>query len=860
MTHHAQLLETALAWHLGGAIVVPVRMDGSKAPAVNTWTALYKGQQPRPTIDDLAIWFDGDRNDGLGIFTGHLGGELEMLEFEGRARAEGILQQFDTLAADNGIAPLVERLLAGYCETTPSGGIHLFYRVTGGHAHGNTKLARFADSLTNPTGFDTLAETRGEGGFVVVAPTAGRCLDPAKHPPGSAWTITSGSVATIPTITSDERDQLWAVVSMLDRTPPRDPQPITGPRLPGGASDGTRPGDAFNERAGWDDILEPHGWVPVWRMGRGYAWRRPGKTVGISATTGQAADGVDRLYVFTTSTAFDAETPYSKFAAHAVLNHGGDFTAAAKQLHADGYGTPPQQPIATPRGANPLDNLGPIPLSSMPDPNQVAPDCLSTVTADVDLDDQPPEPYTGAPAPLLTRPGDLANSPATTLAQSEDGHSQALIATYGQDIRYCHQMGRWLHWNGHKWAVQAHGGGIVREYAKTIARGYPDNDVWKVHKKRQLTTPGINGALMMTTTDFRVEVSIDDLDARPWELNTPGGTINLRTGHLEPANPARLHTRSTLVAPDPTADQAAWLAFLDTTFSGDHAIIGWIQRLLGYALIGEVREHILPVFYGAGANGKTVLLDTVAALLGDYATPAPRGFLMQGPQQHETEIARLAGLRLVISSETNAGERFDEGKIKLLTGGDKLTARFMRQDHFQFTPSHTIFLLSNHRPEVTSGGDAFWRRVREVPFEHQVPEELRDPELKDRLVHDHGPSILAWLAQGAAKYAATGLAEPAKVTSATRDYARETDTVAQFVDELCTLGGKGSVRTRTTIARRAYEVFCAQVGASPVSAKALTQALAARYEITMVRSHGDRFYDGLHLHTNPATDSDRGPS
>lgn len=826
MTDHTQLLTTALAWHTAGAAVLPVRPDGSKAPAV-AWKTY---QDTRPDLDQLLAWFGTSHYDGLGILTGHVSGNLEMVEFEGRAVTTGLLAQLEQLADDNDMTDLLALLTNGYSETTPSGGVHLIYRLADAPVLPNTKLARTPDR-------EVLAETRGEGGFVVVAPSFGRT-----HPTALAWTMFAGSIAGIPTITGDQRDRLWALVRMLDQEPPREPIPDNAPRLPGGASSGTRPGDDYNTRTTWDDILEPRGWTKVFRMGRGYAWRRPGKSIGISATTGQAADGIDRLYVFTTSTEFESERPYSKFAAIALLEHAGDYSAAAKALAGGGYGAPPQQPTTSP--TTPTEPaFGPITATHLPDITNVAPDYLTTVTTDTDLDDEPPEAYRGAPAPLLTHPGDLANSPASTLAQSEDGHSQALIAEYGQDIRYCHQMGRWLHWNGHKWAVQAHGGGIVREYAKSIARAYPDQEPWKAHKKRQLTTPGINGALTMTTTDFRIEVSIDDLDARPWELNTPGGTINLRTGILEPANPARLHTRSTLVAPDPGADQAAWLSFLDTTFSGDTAIIEWMQRLLGYACIGEVREHILPIFYGAGANGKTVLLDTVAALLGDYAAPAPRGFLMQGPQQHETEIARLAGIRLVISSETNAGERFDEGKIKLLTGGDKLTARFMRQDHFQFTPSHTIFLVSNHRPEVTSGGDAFWRRAREVPFDHQVPEELRDPELKERLVREHGPAILAWLAQGAAKYAAGGLAEPDRVKQATSAYAMETDTVAQFVDEVCMVGG--SAQLNTAVLRAAYERFCVDISASPVSAKAFGQALRAKYGIEVKRANGKRYYLGI---------------
>lgn len=809
MTDHAQLLTTALAWHTTGAAVLPVRPDGTKAPAV-AWKTY---QDTRPDLDQLLAWFGTSHYDGLGILTGHVSGNLEMVEFEGRAVTTGLLAQLEQLADDNDMTDLLALLTNGYSETTPSGGVHLIYRLADAPVLPNTKLARTAQR-------EVLAETRGEGGFVVVAPSFGRT-----HPTALPWAMYAGSIDSIPTITGDQRDRLWALIRMLDQEPPREPIPDHAPRLPGGAGTGTRPGDDYNTRTTWEDILEPRGWTKVFRMGRGYAWRRPGKSIGISATTGQAADGIDRLYVFTTSTEFESERPYSKFAAIALLEHGGDYSAAAKALAGGGYGVPPQQPTTSP--TTPTEPaFGPV----------TATDHQPTATQEITIE-RVAQAF-DVPVALL----DL--TPAMTLARSEDGHAQALISEYGAEIRHCTERGRWLHWDGWRWEWQPASGGIVREYAKAIARAYPDDNGWATHKKRSLSAAGTSACLAQAETDFRVSVSLSDLDARPWELNTPGGIIDLRTGALTPPDPARLHTKVTLHTPDFTADQTRWLQFLDTTFSGDHELIGWMHRLLGYACIGVVRENILPVFYGAtGANGKTVLLDTIQELLGDYAGPAPKGFLLQGPAKHDTEIADLAGLRMLVSSETNSGERFDEGKVKLLTGGDRLKARFMRQDYFKFTPSHTIFLMSNHRPEVTSGGEAFWRRVREVPFDHQVPEEQRDPGLTKKLINDHGPAIMAWLAQGASLYATSGLAEPAKVRAATTDYARDTDTVAQFVDEACITGGTAPLLVSTV--RDAYVTFCAQIGSTAVTPKSFTQALKAKYGIDVQRSNGKRFYTGI---------------
>jgi putative DNA primase/helicase len=805
VTTHTDLLDTAVRWFAAGAAVLPLTPDGSKAPAVR-WKDY---QQTAPGIDAILGWFGSERYDGLGVLTGAVSGNLELLEFEGRAVDAGLLATLDQHADDNGMAGLIEKLLAGYCERTPSGGIHLLYRVTGGDVGRNTKLARTADR-------HVLAETRGEGGFVVVAPSFGR-----SHPSGLPWTMISGSIEQVPVVTADERDQLWALVQLLDESTDLPAEPYEQATGVFGSTPGTRPGDDYAAKVTWGDILTPLGWTRKFRMGNGYAWQRPGKdTAGISATTGQAKDGVDRLYVFSSSTEFEPERPYNKFSAYALIHHHGDYAAAATQLARDGYGTPATQPI--------LQISPPVPpITAPPGPS---PRHLTVVDGSNALAPDPD------PLPV-----------AHTLAQSEDGHSQALIAEHGEVIRYCPERGRWLHWDGRVWRWQEPGGGYVKELAKDVARAYPDDGTWRTHRKRSLSNGGLSACLALTETDRRIVVSIDDLDAHPWELNTPGGIIDLRTGLVHPSDPARLHTKSTSVAPDMTADQSAWLAFLDDTFNADREMTSWLRRLFGYACVGEVREAILPLFFGLGANGKTTLLEAVSGVLGDYATQAPQGFLVQGPPQHPAEIAELAGARLVIASETNEDQKFDEAKVKQLTGGDRLRARFMRQDWFGFAPSHTLILMTNHRPEVRSGGHGFWRRVREVPFLHAVPEDKKVEKYHERLIVDHGPAIMAWLARGAAEYATSGLRDPEGVRVATSEYQASTDTVARFVEDMCIVGGGDQVRCNSSKVRAAYEQWCAQEGENAISAKALTMQLAAKYGIGKARDMRQRFLTNVTL-------------
>lgn len=331
------LLAYAARLHRHGITPLPTRSDGTKAPAVKwrEWTTT------RPGPNELKTWFAPGNTDGIGMLTGTPSGGITMLEIEGRA-----IDLIDPIAArmtERGLADLWARINNGWVERSPSGGIHWHYRTS--RPRPNTKLARRPGSV--PGAVDVLIETRGEGGFTILAPSNGRT-----HPTGQRWELLRGGPNTTPTITANEQDLLFAVLAEFDQTPtvntPAAPPPRTTTATPG---TGLRPGDDYAAQHTWDDILTPHGWTKGAPMGAGHTWTRPGKNTrdGISATTGQADDGVDRLYVFTTSTEFEACRPYGKFAAYAVLNgYGNDLAAAARDLAQQGYG---QRQQAAPKPA-----------------------------------------------------------------------------------------------------------------------------------------------------------------------------------------------------------------------------------------------------------------------------------------------------------------------------------------------------------------------------------------------------------------------------------------------------------------------------------------------------------------------------
>ena len=303
-----------------GISVVPIRPDGSKRPAC-CWRVY---QQRRPRLYELSRWFRGT-NQGLALITGAISGGLEALDFDTRES----YQVWSDRVQEAGLTALHERITEGYLEATPHG-IHLLYRCPR-YIEGNQKLAKVP--VEGPQRWQTLIETRGEGGLVVVAPSCG-----GVHPSGKPYVLLQGGIAAIATITPAERQALLTVACSFDASPPPPPLPPEPTRIGGSANrppdpsrGSVRPGDRYNQQTSWEEVLLPHGWRLLYTHdGEGY-WQRPGKDgPGISATTNYQGSG--RLYVFSTSTCFEAGRSYSKFAAYTILEHGGDFSSAARTL------------------------------------------------------------------------------------------------------------------------------------------------------------------------------------------------------------------------------------------------------------------------------------------------------------------------------------------------------------------------------------------------------------------------------------------------------------------------------------------------------------------------------------------------
>jgi putative DNA primase/helicase len=363
---------------------------------------------------------------------------------------------------------------------------------------------------------------------------------------------------------------------------------------------------------------------------------------------------------------------------------------------------------------------------------------------------------------------------------------------YKNKLLYVHPMG-WHRWDGRRWAKDADGEArravhniIKRERAEL--KSLPMEDQLKRSKEiaRFETASAITGILTEATVLQEFSVTVADVDVDPWLFNCANGTLDLRTMELHGHNPADRITKVASGGYHPGAESELWNDFLATVLPNNDVRAYW-QRLNGLALLGKVNgdKEILPIATGDGANGKTTAVETVSFAMGDYAQPAePELLMVRRNDAHPTGIADLLGKRLVTMSETKEDRRFDIATMKRLTGGDKLKARFMRQDFFEFDPSHLLIMYTNHLPRVDDDTPAVWRRIRVIRFGVEIPQEQRDEELKDRL-QLAADAVLTWLVEGWKDYRVNGMRTPQAVMVETERYKGESDAIGRFIKDEC---------------------------------------------------------------------------
>ena len=449
--------------------------------------------------------------------------------------------------------------------------------------------------------------------------------------------------------------------------------------------------------------------------------------------------------------------------------------------------------------------------------------------------------------------------PGTT-PRTDYGNAERLVRRHGRDLRFCAGAGGWLAWDGARW-VKDETGEVMRR-AKDTARSIVAEAQATTHEetRRALLAHSIatekasrlTAMVQLAASEPGVPVRVEDLDADPWVLNVANGLLDLRTGQLEPPRREALCTKLAPVAYDPAATCPVFDAFL-TEVQPDPEVRACLLRILGYSLTGVVREHIFPIHHGGGGNGKGTLRDVMLAVLGEYATEVPAALLMSKDKGdvHPTEKMVLRGARFASASETQKGRAIDEALVKLVTGGDPITARYMRQDFVTFLPTHKLWLSTNHKPVIRELSPAMWRRVLLFPWNVIIPLERQNTELKEQLAQEL-PGILRALVDGCLEWQRRGVDPPDAVKAATATYKAESDPVGDFLAQRTTakpLVGKSVARVMAKELLDAYTGWAQANGQETLSSKALGDAMTSNGRAVRKPFGGLISYVGLRLLT-----------
>lgn len=446
-------------------------------------------------------------------------------------------------------------------------------------------------------------------------------------------------------------------------------------------------------------------------------------------------------------------------------------------------------------------------------------------------------PFRHAGAQAAKSVDDLQNeiTLAKTMGDRHSGH-----------IRYVDQWGSWKCWTGELWCrdltleVRRLASEIVSEASDRLKDDGKAGDAKRLGRYATVT-----GVLKLAQADARIAATTDQWDADPMLLNTPAGIVDLRTGDVSSSDPAAYCSKITGTSPAYIVpDDCLWLCFLRRICDGREDLVAYLQRALGYSLTGKTVEEVLFFLFGTGANGKSKLLEAIAGVLGDYHEAASmESFVASKFDQHPTDLAKLRGARFVSASETEEGRRWSEAKIKSITGGDAISARFMRQDFFTFRPQLKLWVAGNHKPSVRSVDQAMRRRLQLIPFTVTIPEEERDKDLSEKLKAEW-PIILRWMIEGCLEWQRVGLQPPECVRVATDAYLAAEDVFGTWLAECTIKDPRGQVTTKDLWA--SWKKYVERTDERSVTMKRFSQLLQERgYE------HGkDRygsFYNGLGL-------------
>ncbi|MGN1025957.1 MAG: phage/plasmid primase, P4 family, partial [Faecousia sp.] len=435
------------------------------------------------------------------------------------------------------------------------------------------------------------------------------------------------------------------------------------------------------------------------------------------------------------------------------------------------------------------------------------------------------------------------------------GNAERFVAMFKDQVKYCTIYKKWFIWNGKRW--EQDDTGKIITYAIECVRNIihdadllPDGDRRKAliqHSLKSESNSRLKALLDIASGMPAITVRSEDLDQNVWLLNCQNGTIDLRTGKLQPHDPKDFITRICAAAYNPDCAIPLWLQLMEKITGGDKEYMRYIQKALGYALTGDISEQAIFILYGTGSNGKSTMLNIFAALLNGYAQSTSSDTFMQKKNESvNNDIARLKGARFVSAIEMEEGKRLAESLIKSMTGGDKLVTRFLYGEFFEYVPQFKVFLAVNHKPMIRDTTKSIWRRIKLMPFTNTFTEQERDKHFASKIMASEMPGILAWAVQGCLLWQQEGIIEPDVVATANRDYNEEMDSFSHFFDECCVV--RDGARVTNKMLRAKYKEWCVDNGEHELSQRPFSQKLLERgFEKKKSSSSGSQEWYGFGL-------------
>lgn len=411
---------------------------------------------------------------------------------------------------------------------------------------------------------------------------------------------------------------------------------------------------------------------------------------------------------------------------------------------------------------------------------------------------------------------------------------------FGGVLRYVDGWGRWMAWDGAVWrkddTLRVYD--LVRQLCRASAAEAPQPNL----QTKLASGKTVASVEKLVRADRRHAATVDQWDADPWLINTPKGIVDLTTGTMRHHNPDRHMTKLTAVGPQ-TMDCPVWEEFLNRVTGRSLGLKGYLQRVAGYSLTGSIREQALFFAYGTGGNGKGTFLNTIQAVMGDYAIVSnAETFTAATGSRHLTELARLQGARLVVAQETEEGKQLAEARVKAITGGDPITANFMRQDHFTFLPQFKLFISGNHKPVLRNVDPAIKRRFNLIPFDVGIPQSEQDGDLPEKLKAEW-PGILKWMVDGCVEWQRIRLHPPKEVLSATQHYFETEDAIALWMSDSLDQGV--NLWCQSTRLYASWKVWAEKAGEEVGSMKRFSQKLMARGFQDSRGNNGARGFKGI---------------